>query len=88
MERLRTKVFKSGGSQAVRLPKQLRLKTNEVEIWREGDELRLRPVGGNVSEEWDRFFAEIDRIGFDLTIEDRDQPPMPPDRISFDSDDR
>lgn len=87
MQRLRTKVFQSGGSQAVRLPKQLRLETSEVEIWRDGDELRLRPVSESVSDEWDRFFAEIDSIGFDMKIADRDQPPMPPDRVFFGSDD-
>ncbi len=36
------KVFRSGNSQAVRLPKQYRLKSNEVEIYRRGDEIVLR----------------------------------------------
>jgi antitoxin VapB len=36
------KVFKSGNSQAVRLPKQFRLKGSEVEIFRRGDEIVLR----------------------------------------------
>ena len=36
------KVFRSGNSQAVRLPKQFRLKGKEVEISRRGDELVLR----------------------------------------------
>ncbi len=36
------KVFKSGNSQAVRLPKQFRLKGTEVEIFRRGDEIVLR----------------------------------------------
>ena len=83
MKRLRAKVFKSGGSQAVRLPKQLRLTSDEVEIWRDGEELRLRPIDDGLSADWDRFFAKIDRIGFDLTIADRNQPPLPPDRVSF-----
>ena len=36
------KVFKSGNSQAVRLPKQFRVKAKELEIFRRGDELVLR----------------------------------------------
>ncbi len=36
------RVFKSGNSQAVRLPKQFRLASQEVEIFRRGDEIVLR----------------------------------------------
>ena len=36
------RVFKSGNSQAVRLPKEFRLKGPEVEISRRGDEIVLR----------------------------------------------
>ena len=36
------KVFKSGNSQAVRLPKEFRLDATEVEIFRRGDEIVLR----------------------------------------------
>jgi antitoxin VapB len=36
------RVFKSGNSQAVRLPKEFRLSTEEVDIFRRGDELVLR----------------------------------------------
>ena len=36
------KVFKSGNSQAVRLPKQFRLSADEAEIFRRGDEIVLR----------------------------------------------
>lgn len=36
------KVFQSGNSQAVRLPKAFRFKTREVEIFRRGDEVVLR----------------------------------------------
>lgn len=37
-----TRVFRSGNSQAVRLPKQFRFKTKEVEIFRRGNEIVLR----------------------------------------------
>jgi antitoxin VapB len=36
------RVFRSGNSQAVRLPKEFRLKCPEVEIFRRGDEIVLR----------------------------------------------
>src|SRR4030081_1550921 len=36
------RVFKSGNSQAVRLPKKFRVKSSEVEIFRRGDEIVLR----------------------------------------------
>ena len=36
------KVFKSGNSQAVRLPKEFQFDTREVEIFRRGDEVVLR----------------------------------------------
>jgi antitoxin VapB len=36
------RVFKSGNSQAVRLPKQFRFQGDEVEIFRRGEEVVLR----------------------------------------------
>jgi antitoxin VapB len=36
------RVFKSGNSQAVRLPKRFRVKSKELEISRRGDEIVLR----------------------------------------------
>jgi antitoxin VapB len=39
---VRAQVFQSGNSQAVRLPKQFRLNSQEVEIFRRGDEIILR----------------------------------------------
>jgi antitoxin VapB len=36
------RVFRSGNSQAVRLPKQFRFEGEEVEIFRRGDEVVLR----------------------------------------------
>ncbi len=37
-----TRVFKSGHSQAVRLPKEFRFNCSEVEIFRRGNEIVLR----------------------------------------------
>src|SRR5262249_17467820 len=41
------RVFRSGNSQAVRLPKQFRLKSKEVEIFRRGNEIVLRESSGD-----------------------------------------
>ena len=43
------KVFRSGNSQAVRLPKQFRLTSDEVEIFRRGDEIVLREKPRNLA---------------------------------------
>jgi antitoxin VapB len=42
------KVFRSGNSQAVRLPKEFRFGTAQVEIFRRGDEVVLRELGRGV----------------------------------------
>jgi antitoxin VapB len=38
----RTKVFKSGNSQAVRIPKEFQFDVDELEIFQRGDEIVLR----------------------------------------------
>lgn len=43
-----TKVFKSGNSQAVRLPKDFQFDVDEVMIFRRGDEVVLRKKPGNL----------------------------------------
>lgn len=43
------RVFQSGNSQAVRLPKEFRLKVEQVEIFRRGDEIVLREVPVNAA---------------------------------------
>ena len=45
MQMATARVFRSGNSQAVRLPKEFRLKGKEVEIFRRGDEIVLREKG-------------------------------------------
>jgi len=82
MQRVRAKVFSNGGSQAIRLPKQFRVDAKEVEIWREGDSLHIQPVPAPKFSSWQEMFDAIDRLKPDLP--DRDQPPMPDTRASFD----
>lgn len=42
------KVFKSGNSQAVRLPKEFAFTSKEVEIFRHNDEIILREIPKNL----------------------------------------
>jgi antitoxin VapB len=69
------KVFRSGNSQAVRLPKEFRFTVDEVEISREGDAIVLRPRAGTRST-WGSLRAALAR-GFsdDFLAEGRQQPP-------------
>ena len=66
------KVFRSGNSQAVRLPKQFRLKSKEVDIFRRGDELVLREKAGNIA----RAFELLAGLPEDFEVPGRenDQP--------------
>jgi len=52
------KVFKSGNSQAVRLPKEFRFNVSEVEIFKRGNELVLRQKTTNIAEAFD-ILAEL-----------------------------
>ncbi len=61
------KVFKSGNSQAVLLPKQFRLKSKEVEISRRGDEIVLRERRGTMARAFDLLAA----LPKDLTLAGR-----------------
>lgn len=61
------KVFRSGNSQAVRLPKEFRFKTKEVEVFRRGDEVVLREKPGNLARAFDLIIGLPD----DLELPDR-----------------
>jgi antitoxin VapB len=62
------KVFRSGNSQAVRLPKQFRLKSKEVEIFRRGDEIVLREKKGTML----RAFELLAGLPDDFTVAGRE----------------
>ena len=57
------KVFMSGRSQAVRIPKSFRFSTSEVSIEKRGDSLILTPRPALT---WDMFFAEYASPDFTL----------------------
>jgi antitoxin VapB len=67
------RVFRSGNSQAVRLPKEFRLKGHEVEIFRRGDEIVLRERGKGLA----RAFEILANLPDDFLQEGRgDTPPQ------------
>jgi antitoxin VapB len=63
------KVFRSGNSQAIRLPKEFRFKGKEVEIFRRGDEVVLRDKEKNLR----RAFDLIAGLPDDLVLPDREK---------------
>jgi len=68
-----TKVFMTGRSQAVRLPKEFRFEGTEVEIFRRGDEVILREKPVTV----DRLFKVLAQMPNDFYAEERvDEPPQ------------
>ena len=66
----RAKVFKHGGSQAVRLPKEFRFEVDEVDARREGEAVILEPRRRGGSDLWRR----IDAIGKGEQMPYPDQP--------------
>ena len=50
---MRAKIFRNGGSQAVRLPKECRFKDSEVNVRMEGSKVILEPI-----DEWPAWFRE------------------------------
>jgi antitoxin VapB len=72
------KVFRHGGSQAVRLPKGFQLpEVGEVRVRRCGKGLLLEPSGRFDVDAWFRRMDELGGAGF-LEGWDRDQAPVPP----------
>jgi antitoxin VapB len=69
------RVFKSGNSQAVRLPKQFRFKSKEVEIFRRGKEIVLREKSNDMA----RAFELIASMSNGLEPSDREND-LPPKR--------
>ena len=66
------KVFMTGRSQAVRLPKEFRFEGTEVEIFRRGDDVILREKPVTV----DRLFKVLAQMPNDFYAEERvDEPP-------------
>lgn len=68
------KVFRSGNSQAVRLPKLFRFNVDEVEISQEGDAVILRPHR-EAKPAWESLRAALARgVSEDFMADGRRQP--------------
>jgi len=65
------KIFRSGNSQAVRIPKELQLEGDEVEIQRRGATLVLRPKRAS----WTAWTENLERFTDDFMKDGRKQPP-------------
>ena len=72
------KVFKSGNSQAVRLPKEMRFDVSEVEIFKRGNEVVLREKARSLSD----AFNLLTQMPDDFMAEGR-QDDKPQERESF-----
>ena len=69
----KAKIFKSGNSQAVRLPKEFRFDVKEVEIFRRGEEVVLRKPQRNLR----RALAILQALPDDFMAAGRqDSPPQ------------
>ncbi len=74
----KARVFQSGNSQAVRLPKKFRFHVAEVEILRRGDEIVLREPKRNLGQ----AFAALAAMPEDFMAEGRqDQRPQKRDAL-------
>lgn len=71
MGRTTAKVFVSGRSQAVRIPKEFRFTTDEVYIEREGDRVILTPK----PKSWLEYFETGRRFSEDFPDRIEDMPP-------------
>jgi len=72
------RVFQSGNSQAVRLPKEFRFDVDQVEIFRRGDEIILRAVTPNGA----AVFDALIKLPADFMEQGREDLP-PQEREGF-----
>jgi len=75
---MKTRVFRSGNSQAVRIPREFQFDVDEIEIFRRGDEIVLRKPVGSLAE----AFHILTSLPEDFFQEGRDDPP-PQERESW-----
>ena len=78
METAIAKVFISGNSQAIRLPKEFRLDTTEVFIQRSGDRLILTPR----MQSWDGFAEGFTGLSDDFDVSDGLSEDIPRESFS------
>jgi antitoxin VapB len=66
------RVFQSGNSQAVRLPKEFRFRSKEVEIFKRGEEVVLREKSKGMG----RAFDLIASLPIEDLADELDAPPQ------------
>jgi len=66
------KIFRSGNSQAVRIPKEFQLEGDEVEIQKKGNSLVLRPK----KKSWKSLVESLDKFTEDFMANGRRQPTI------------
>ena len=74
------KVFTTGRSQAVRLPKEFRFDCECVRIRRVGNGVLLEPIFPDCK----TLFEKIDEVGSDLILGNYVQPLAPAEQLDFD----
>jgi antitoxin VapB len=74
----KAKVFWSGRSQAVRLPKEFRFDTKEVAIRREGDVVILEPLKSSAEDPW-AWLKELKGFSEDAIAAMEEEVPWGPD---------
>ena len=79
--RVVAKLFKHGGSQALRLPKEFRFKGDRVTLTKQGDRVIVEPEAFDVRAWLERLHDLNDEP---FMPDGRDQPPMPEDKPLFD----
>ncbi len=67
------KVFQNGRSQAIRIPKDYRVESDEVYIEKIGDTLIIKP---KKEDKWDRFFESLEAVETKDFLRDRVQLPV------------
>ncbi len=77
--RKKTKLFMSGNSQAVRIPREFQLEGDEVEIQRRGNTLVIRPK----KQTWQLLLDSLTLFTDDFMEGGRQQPPVQKRKSSF-----
>ncbi len=73
---MEAKIFQSGNSQAVRIPKEFRFDVTTVEIFKRGDEVVLKPKTTDLKS----LLLSAPKVDFDV---ERDRFDLVPDRVNF-----
>ncbi len=77
------KLFWTGRSQAVRLPKEFRFEGKEVHIRRLGEAVILEPVAKDHSKDWAWLDELVDRVD-GAFLEEGIEEPLPQERPELD----